>query len=313
MKAAVVNSFKQVPQFQDFKTPQPTENQVLVKVLASSVNHCVQSQADGSHYTSDGKLPLIPGLDGVGELADGHLVYFVTSDPVYGALAEYTVVDRRRIIPLPAGVDVNKVAASMNPAMSSWMAFQDRLGGAISDKKVLVLGATGNSGSLAVEISHYLGAKQVVAVGRNRTKLAGLGAEQTISLLDDKNELQPAIRSVADVDIVLDYLWGDAAKKVMMTLLPAKTDHSQSLTWVEIGSMAGAELTLPSAALRSVNLKLVGSGQGSISPQVYLRELPKLAQLISQGNFNVAVDAVSLTKVPSRWNQESEQRLVFNP
>lgn len=313
MKAAVVNSFNQVPQFKDFETPQVTEKSVLIKVLASSVNHRVQSQANGSHYTSDGNLPLIPGLDGVGQLKDGKLVYFVTSDPVYGALAEYTVVDRRRVIPLSAGVDVNEVAASMNPAMSSWMAIQDRLAGNISGKKVLVLGATGNSGRLAVEISHYLGAKSVVAVGRNRAKLASLGAEKTISLLDDEKELSQAIKSVADVDIVLDYLWGDAAKKVLTTLLPARADHSQEITWIEIGSMAGVEMALPSAALRSVNLKMIGSGQGSISPKIYLSELPKLAQLISQGNFNVAVGAFPLAEVASKWNQKSDQRLVFNP
>lgn len=313
MKAAVVNDFKKGPQFQSFQAPQPTGKEKLIQVLAASVNHRVLSQADGTHYTSDGKLPLIPGLDGVGKLADGSLAYFVTSNPVYGSLAQQTVVDQRRIIPLPADIDVNKVAASMNPAMSSWMAFKDRLGTDINGKNVLILGATGNSGSLAVEISHYLGAKSVVAVGRNKKKLATLNVEKEISLLDDPADVKQAVQSVADVDIVLDYLWGDAAKQVMLAMLPAKSSHSQSLTWIEIGSMAGAEMSLPSAALRSVNLNLIGSGQGSIDPQVYLSQLPELAHLISTGKFNVAVDAQPLSQVTTKWNSKTEQRLVFNP
>ncbi|BAP85794.1 hypothetical protein LOOC260_112560 [Paucilactobacillus hokkaidonensis JCM 18461] len=313
MKAAVVNNFEQVPQYQSFEKPQPQTKEQLIQVRAASVNHRVQSQADGTHYTSDGKLPFIPGLDGVGQLADGRLAYFVTSNPIYGSLAEQTVVDHRRIIPLPSDIDVNSVAASMNPAMSSWMALKSRLGTDINSKKIMILGATGNSGSLAVEISHYLGAKSVVAIGRNRDKLAKLTAEKTISLLDEPAKLKQEIKEVADVDVVLDYLWGDAAKQVMLALLPARSNHSQSLTWIEIGSMAGADLVLPSAALRSINLNLIGSGQGSIDPKLFLTELPALAQLISQGKFNVDVEAVPLDQVTSKWNLKTDRRLVFNP
>ncbi|WP_252902467.1 quinone oxidoreductase family protein [Paucilactobacillus hokkaidonensis] len=246
-------------------------------------------------------------------MADGRLAYFVTSNPIYGSLAEQTVVDHRRIIPLPSDIDVNSVAASMNPAMSSWMALKSRLGTDINSKKIMILGATGNSGSLAVEISHYLGAKSVVAIGRNRDKLAKLTAEKTISLLDEPAKLKQEIKEVADVDVVLDYLWGDAAKQVMLALLPARSNHSQSLTWIEIGSMAGADLVLPSAALRSINLNLIGSGQGSIDPKLFLTELPALAQLISQGKFNVDVEAVPLDQVTSKWNLKTDRRLVFNP
>lgn len=310
MKAAVVNTFDQKPQYQDFPAPTPNTNQELIQVLATSVSHRVQAQADGSHYTSAGKLPLIPGLDGVGRLADGSLAYFVTSDPVYGALAEQTITDRRRIIPLAANTDAVKVAASMNPAMSSWMALKDRFNGDLTGKKVLILGATGHSGNLAIQISRYLGATMISAVGRNQQKLAQLPADQKISLLANDAEFTAAIAATADADIVLDYLWGDAARRTMLALLPARKGH-QPLTWIEIGSMAGAELSLPAAALRAVDFTLIGSGQGSIAPQTYLRELPELARLISQGQFNTASTTLPLAQVTANWTNADDKRLVF--
>lgn len=313
MKAAVVTDFNQAPQFQSMPEPQPKNNEQTIKVLAASVNHRVQAQANGTHYTSVNKLPFIPGLDGVGQLVDGAMAYFVTSNPIYGSLAQKTVVDQHRIIPLPAEIDVNKVAASMNPAMASWMALKDRFSSDISGKNILILGATGNSGRLAVQISHYLGAKNVIAVGRNKEKLASLAATKKISLLDDPMTLKQELQEVADADIVLDYLWGAVTKQVMLALLPARIDHSQALTWIEIGSMAGAEMTLPSAALRAINLNLIGSGQGSISPKVHASELPKLAKLISEGRFNVAVETMPLKQVTDQWNKDTAQRLVFNP
>ncbi|MFD0897967.1 quinone oxidoreductase family protein [Loigolactobacillus binensis] len=310
MKAAVVTTFDQKPQYQDFPAPTPKTNQELIHVLAASVNHRVQAQADGSHYTSDGQLPLIPGLDGVGRLADGRLAYFVTSDPVYGALAEQTVTDRRRIIPLAADTDAAKVAASMNPAMSSWMALKDRFNGDLAGKKVLILGATGHAGSLAIQISRYLGATTVIAVGRNQQKLAQLPADQKVSLLANDDDFTTAIAANADADIVLDYLWGEAARRTMLALLPARKGH-QLLTWIEIGSMAGAALSLPAAALRAVDFTLIGSGQGSIAPQTFLRELPELARLLSQGQFNTASTTLPLAQVTANWTSADDKRLVF--
>ncbi|HEX3678281.1 MAG TPA: zinc-binding alcohol dehydrogenase family protein, partial [Galbitalea sp.] len=106
MHAAVVREFGQPPRYEGFAEPVPqNEHEELVDVIAAGLHPRVRSQAAGSHYTSTDELPLIPGIDGVGRRADGSLVYFVLADTPHGAMAERTIIDTRRSIPLPADSD----------------------------------------------------------------------------------------------------------------------------------------------------------------------------------------------------------------
>ncbi len=127
MRAAVVTSFGTPPAYQDFPTPTPQAPQVLVDVIAAGLHPRVRSQADGSHYTSSGELPLVPGIDGVGRTPDGTLRYFLLPETTMGAMAEQTVVDLRRSVVLPSDSDPVLIAAAMNPAMSSWIALRRRV------------------------------------------------------------------------------------------------------------------------------------------------------------------------------------------
>lgn len=171
----------------------------------------MRSQADGSHYSSTDELPVIPGIDGVGRGPDGRVRYFVLPDTTRGSMAERTVVDEQRSILLPDDADVVALAAAMNPAMSSWVALRRRLE-LRTGQRVLVLGATGNAGRLAVQVARHLGATAVVAVGRDRRRLASLGAvgaTATVALDADPDTVAEQLAEGArDVDVVLDYLWG---------------------------------------------------------------------------------------------------------
>src|SRR5271155_5231577 len=168
MHAAVVRSFDHPPRYESFDEPTPhTEDEILVEVLAAAIHPRVRSGASGTHYTSSGLLPMIPGIDGVGRTSDGQCLFFVCDDDVLGSMAERTVVDRRRTIPLPEGVDPVAGAAAMNPAMSSWVALRQRVV-LVPGQSVLILGATGNAGQMAVQIARHLGAGRVVGAGRDR-------------------------------------------------------------------------------------------------------------------------------------------------
>ncbi|NEA38023.1 zinc-binding alcohol dehydrogenase family protein, partial [Streptomyces sp. SID11385] len=166
MRAALVRTFGTPPRCEEVDAPQEAgPGEVLVDVLAAGLHPRVRSAADGSHYTSRGTLPLVPGIDGVGRTEDGGLLYFVAPDTALGTMAERALVDRRRAVPLPAGTDPLAVAAGMNPAMSSWVALRRRVAFA-PGSSVLVLGATGNAGRLAVQVARRLGAARVVGAGR---------------------------------------------------------------------------------------------------------------------------------------------------
>lgn len=319
MHAAVVHSFDTPPRYDTVPAPAASgDHEVLVDVLAAGLHPRVRSAADGSHYTSDGTLPLIPGIDAVGHTPDGELLYFVAVDSAPGTMAEQAVVDRRRAITLPAGTDPAAVAAAMNPGMSSWVALRRRVsfrpGGT-----VLVMGATGNAGQLAVRIARHLGAARVIGAGRDPERLAllkGLGADEVVALDGDERDVADRLgRAAADADVVLDYLWGPPAVLAMTALLTARSDRSKALAWIQIGSMAGQDITLPSFLLRAGNLNIMGSGQGSVTTAAILAELPSLAEEIAAGALAVDVLRVPLDQVEQAWNTPVApgRRVVLTP
>ena len=318
MKAAVVFSFDAPPRFADFPEPTPVgADQLLVDVLAAGLHPRVRSQADGSHYTSTGALPLVPGIDGVGRDADGRLRYFVLPDTTLGSMAERTVVDARRSIVLPEDADPVAIAAAMNPAMSSWVALRRRAPFQ-AGQSVLVLGATGSAGRMAVQIARRLGADGIVAAGRDTGRLAGLaalGATATVRLDADATSAERLGAAAADVDVVIDYVWGEPAVAAMVAVLSGRSDRGRPLTWIEIGSMAGPVAAIPSAALRAVRLTIVGSGQGSVPTREILAELPVLADEITSGALVINAQPMPLTAVAQAWSEApgTTRRIVLSP
>ena len=303
--AAVVRSFDNPPRYEPFDLPAPTdEDQAVVEVLASGLHPRVRSGAAGSHYTSTGSLPMVPGIDGVGRREDGRMVYFVADDDLLGPMATRTVIDTRRSVALPDGADVLKIAAAMNPAMSAWVALRRRVP-IEAGQSVLILGATGSAGQMAVQVAKRLGAGRVVGAGRDKTRLDTLpdfGADATVALTDDADVTAAALAAAAsEVDLVIDYLWGKPASEAMMALLRARSDRSKALNWIQIGSMAGPTIELPSVALRSANLRLQGNGQGAVSTRAYLAELPSLIDEIDNGGLVVKAQAVPLAEVETAW------------
>jgi NADPH:quinone reductase-like Zn-dependent oxidoreductase len=319
MHAAVVTEFGKPPRYQEFAAPIATgADDEVVAVVASGLHPRVRSQAAGTHYTSTDELPLIPGIDGVGRRADGSLVYFLLPDTAYGAMAEQTLIDPRRSIPLPADADPVLLAAAMNPAMSSWVVFRKRID-FVPGQSVLVLGGTGSAGQLAIQIARHLGASRVVAAGRGVHKLAALdalGADATIDLAAAPDGVAAELATKAgNVDVVIDYLWGTPAELAIMPLLAGRDDRSRLLSWVQVGAIAGPDIALPSAALRQANIHFLGSGQGSVSARGILDTLPSLVDEIDRGTFSIDAVARPLADVEAIWTARDRptERVVLEP
>jgi NADPH:quinone reductase-like Zn-dependent oxidoreductase len=305
MNAAVVTSFDEPPRYQAFDAPEPHgDDEVLADVLAVGLHPRVRSGASGAHYTSTGELPLVPGVDGVARLPDGRRAYFVGSDGASGTMAEKAIVDTRRIVALPDDADAVRVAAAMNPAMSSWVALRRRVP-IQRGQSVLILGVTGNAGQMAVQIAKRLGAGRVVGAGRDESRLReaiDLGADAVVAMSNDAKTSATAIAEAAcEVDLVLDYLWGAPAQESMPAILRERKDRSRLLDWIQIGSVAGATIELPSAALRSANFRLQGTGQGAVSLRAYLAELPSLVDEITSGRLMVRTVTAPLRDIESAW------------
>ncbi|NYI68492.1 quinone oxidoreductase family protein [Spelaeicoccus albus] len=261
-----MTAFDRAPRYQDFALPDSLgPHEAVVDVLAVGLHPRVRSQTDGSHYTSTDELPLVPGIDGVARTPDGKLRYFILPHTRLGSMAEQTVVDLRRSVELPDGANPIQIAAAMNPAMSSWIALRRRIDFQ-PGQSVLIMGATGNAGRLAIQVAKKLGAGRVTAVGRGADRLSDLGADATVCLDGDERAVSQALGEAGrDVDVVIDYLWGQPTHDALCAIVPRRVDDGQVLTWIQIGSVAGLESSIPSAALRASRLQLVGSGQGSVS------------------------------------------------
>ncbi|MGW1619552.1 quinone oxidoreductase family protein [Streptomyces sp. NPDC002172] len=310
MHAAVVTSFGDPPQYRDHPDPVVRgTDEVVVEVLAAGLHPRVRSQTSGSHYTSTGELPLVPGIDGVVRDPKGRIRYAVLDDTVLGTMAERTVIDVRRSVVLPDGIDPVQIAAAMNPVMSSWVALRRRIDFG-RRQRVLILGGTGNAGRMAIQVAKRFGAARVIAAGRDTARLGelrALGADETCTF----DELALA----ADVDIVIDYVWGEPTAQAMVDMLTARADRSAPLTWIEIGSVAGPTAPIPSAALRSTRLRIVGSGIGSVPGRDFVKELPKLVSAVTHGDFDVRARAVPLAEVEHAWTATAgmSDRIVLVP
>lgn len=316
MKAAVVRSFDASPRYEDFELPPlKSSDEVVVDVLAAGLHPRVRSGASGTHYGGDHVLPMVPGIDAVGRLPNGKLVYCVVHDTPYGTMAAQVVADQCRCVPLPDGVDEAIIAAAMNPAMSSWVALRLRAP-LQAGQSVFVLGATGNAGHMAIQISKLLGAGRVTGAGREISRLESSGADEIVSLVGDPGSVAAAIaKAASECDIVIDYLWGQPAADAMMALLSARQDRSKAINWIQIGSVAGPTMALPSVALRSTNLRVLGSGQGSVPVKAIGAELPRLVDELVAGRIPVDALRVPLSEVENAWNAAvpAGRRVVLVP
>ena len=311
MKAAIVRDAGQAPIYGDFSDPVPSAGERRITVSAAAISPVVKSRASGTHYSSSGHFPFVAGVDGVGRLDDGSRVYFVLPRSPYGSMAETTVVPSARCLAVPDALDDLTAAAIANPGMSSWAAYTDRAK-LKPGETVLVNGATGTAGRLAVQIAKYLGAKKVIATARDADALksvAALGADVTIPLVADAATLEDRLKEhfAEGIDIVVDYLWGKSAESLLVAGAKAGRD-AVPIRFVQIGSASGSDIVLPSAALRSSAIVLMGSGIGSIALDRFVQVISDLLRAVVPGGFRIAVNPVPLSDVERAWSRHDSTR-----
>lgn len=309
MRAAVVRDFTRPPVYTDFREPEAGPHTRVVSVEAAAVHRVVRSIAAGAHYSADGILPLIPGVDGIVRLEDGTRIYTGGPDEPFGMLAERTAVPTRFAFPVPEGLDSITAAAIVNPAMSSWAPLAKRLHPGAT---VLVVGATGVAGGLAVSIAKFLGAGRVVAAGRNEEALAALQpVADAVARIGGDDEAAQLADAADGFDLVLDYVWGPVAERLLAVIARRARGTGRAVEWVQIGALAGADIALPSALLRQAPLTVSGSGLGSIDPALLGRVIPAILDAADSGAITLEAQGYPLAEVESAWNRPG--RLVFLP
>ena len=320
MKAAVVEAFGAAPKYKDFAEPVASAGEKLVRVSAAGLHPIVKGLAAGSHYGSTGELPFIAGVDGVGKLEDGTRVYFGTMRKPFGTFAEIAPAPEWITLNLPEALADETAAALANPGMSSWAALKYRAQFKTGES-VLILGATGVAGQLAVQIAKRLGARRVVACGRNLPALEecrALGADASISLSQEREALVAALRkefAENGVDVVLDYLWGAPAQATFEAILVRGLDNkSKRIRYIQIGEIAGSKIELAASVLRSSGVEVLGSGFGSVELKDIMKAVAEFFAEAAKKPFAMKIDQVPLRDVEAAWSRKEEGvRIVFRP
>ncbi|WP_410567500.1 quinone oxidoreductase family protein [Amycolatopsis sp. cmx-4-61] len=307
MKAAVLHAPGDAPHFEDVPEPEPGEGQEVLQVTACPLTNLDRMLAAGTHFASSANLPAVCGTLAAGRFSDGTRVLFRSPG---GAMAEQAVADRALCTPIPEGLADDLAAAVQNPGVSTWAALEWRAK-LRPGERVLVLGATGVAGRMAVQLARRLGAGRVVAAGRNAGVLAalpGIGADATIRLDRPDDELRAAFRAEGSFDVVLDYLWGRPAEVFISTL--GHTDmvlRSACTRFVQVGSTAGADVSLSADLLRSSGLEIAGFGTGNAPPAAELDRLRgQVMDLVASGDLRIDVRRVPLAQVREVWNLDQQ-------
>jgi NADPH:quinone reductase-like Zn-dependent oxidoreductase len=317
MKAAVVSaSGQEEPIYDNFKEPVAGDEESIVAVSVAALNHLTRSRAAGTHYSVTADFPFIAGVDGIGRLDDGRRVYFMLPRTPFGSMAEYSVVKSSYCVPVPEELGDITAAAIANPGMSSWVALQQRAG-MKGGETVLINGATGASGRLAIQIAKHLGAGKVIGTGRNASTLRSLhslGADATISLLQPPSEFKEELDhhlNGSGIDIVVDYLWGSSAE-LLLDAVATLGGNRTPTQYIQVGGMSGPTITLPSSVLRSSTIEIKGSGLKSVPIHCFIDAIDNLLRATVNTGFEISTQSIRLADVKEAWSENSSKaRTVF--
>ena len=321
MKAAIVKAPKTKPVYGDFEEPVERDGFNIIQVRATALSQLTKSRASGNHYSADGLFPAVAGTDGVGVTRDGKRVYFALPEHPFGSMGERSLVRSEYCIPLPGEVDDIVAAAIANPGMSAWAALMERAR-LQPGETVLVNGATGTAGRIAIQLAKFLGAKRVIGTGRNEAELEdlkALGADDvvlfTLGLLHPAGakRYEAALIEVfgRGVDVVIDYLWGASARGILAAIAKG-VDDARPVRFVHVGGASGEEsIDLPGVGLRSSSVVLMGSGYKSVPLAGLMKGVIATFEAVIPAQLRIATKAVPLSEVERFWDSPGKPRIVF--
>jgi NADPH:quinone reductase-like Zn-dependent oxidoreductase len=319
MKAAVLHEVAGIPRYEDFPDPVAGEGEVVVNVKAVAIENVDKMVAAGRHFASGrfmAQLPAIPCFDGVGTLPDGSLVGFGNTKAPYGALAEKTVVANSNVTPAPGGIDPAEavVLASAIPGMSIKFA-----AGFVPGETVLIQGATGVAGRLAVKVARLLSAGRIVATGRDDDALrdvVALGAHAAISTAVPDDQLKQAFTDAKGegYDVVLDFLWGRPTEILLCTLVPAAFTFTTPTRLVQVGESAGPAITVAAESVRTSGLEIYGAAKG-FDRTTIADAYNQIVQWVRAGALTLDIEKMPLSQIETAWQRTDlrGKRLVVLP
>jgi NADPH2:quinone reductase len=312
MKAAVIRDIGALPEVGSAAEPDGD----VIEVVAAPINPIDLAVSRGVLATGTPDLPYVPGCEAVGRTTDGRLVWVFGGSfgrTRNGGMGERASIGDADAIEVPPGADPAVAAGLGIAGLAGWLPFAWRAplrGG----EDVLVLGATGSVGLVAVQTAKLLGARRVVAAGRSAEGLAratSLGADAAV-LLEEAGDLVAAFKDAFGGDgpsYVFDPLWGAPAAAAVQAAVPRATI-------VNLGQSAGATSELVSAAVRFKSLSILGHTNYAVPADELAEHYRRLVGHVAAGDITFDVERIPLDDVGSAWRRQADgagAKLVLVP
>jgi len=305
VQAAVMHDGRR-PVYGSFIEPEAIAGSLVVSVRAAALTGLDKAIARGIHYLKMPTGPFVVGKEGIARRSDGQRIYFNVNAPVgpFGSMAQRTLIDPRFTFPVPDFVDDEIAAALGNAGLAAWLGLSCR-GRLQRGESVLILGATGVSGLIAVTAAKRLGAVRVIAAGRNRQALERakrLGADQTIDLMAN-SDLIAAFREAAggSVDVVIDYLYGAPAEAALEVL----ARHGRL---VHMGTRAGPTMTVLGATVRRSCIDIMGFAYYHAPIEAQAEAYVELCRLAAAGEIALDIETRPLSEIGAAWDAQASSR-----
>jgi NADPH:quinone reductase-like Zn-dependent oxidoreductase len=311
MRAAVLSDYEHPPQAGEFDDPSPGDGGVVVEVAVAGINP-IDLYTAGGNLPQKPPLPSVVGREGVGRV-DGKRVYFDKPLPPFGSMAERAPVASDSLIEVPEGIDDGMAVSFGISGIAAWLGLEWR-GRLEPGETVLVLGASGVVGQIAVQAARLLGAGKVVAAARSKAGLARardeLGADAAVRI-ETGDDLADRFREAAggEVDLVLDPIWGPAAVAAIDAL-------GERGRLVQIGNASGPVTEVPARPIRSSIRSIVGHTNFAAPQEVKEPAFRAMCRHAVAGELVVPVEEVPLADVDDAWRRQAEGpglKLVIRP
>lgn len=315
MRAALIREIGALPELGERANPVPGDGEVVLEVLAAALNPIDVNVGAGRFHGGHPPLPYVPGCEGAGRVAGSNglvWAYGTIGLSRDGTFAERVAVPREELIEVPEGADPVLAAAFGIAGLAGWLpvAWRAPLSGG---ETVLVLGATGAVGLVAVQAARVLGAGRIVAAGRSEEGLARAreaGADAVVRI-GEGGGLAEALREACGdgADVIVDPLWGEP-------LAAALTAAKRGARVVHLGQSAGPEATLASAHVRGKQLELLGHTNFAVPREDLAREYGRLLEHAVAGRIRLDVERLPLDQVAAAWERQAagpHAKLVLVP
>ena len=323
MPAAVLLQHAVPPEYLQWPVPQRGAGQALIRVAAAPISPLDLLCASGKSYFGPPALPYIPGVQGIGlvveadKLTPGQRVWFSCDagmKPGNGSLALYCVIDEGAALVLPPEVDNEAAAALGLSAIAAWMALTWR-GQLQPGEQVLILGASGAVGQVAVQAAKLLGAGRVIAASRSeagRNQALKRGADAAVDLNgEDVAEISRRISTACEgpLHLIIDPVWGVPAEAAIRVL-------GSEGRLVNIGAAAGPSVRFESAILRSRLHHILGYTNNALDGKQKAEALRQILAYAAAGRLSVERETLPLSRIKEAWERQASvahRKLILVP